>query len=101
MFACNPQSSLGSGGDLNRDDVQVHAVVVIQATIGNSDGTIVAVVQGSGIHTTNGLGRGVIIDAQSADGGIQHLCNLTNSSSLANNTVNSKQHGDSLGANFL
>ena len=92
---------VGSASDLNSNNVQAHAMVISQRTVGDADRTGIGVVQSGVIaHTTN-ISVPIIVNLQSTDLVIQYGSNLANSSILTDGTVNSEQHSNGLVSNFL
>ena len=55
---------VSGAGDLNSDDVQAHAVVVSQSTVGDADRTSVVVVQGGVVAPARSSSVHVIIDLE-------------------------------------
>ena len=55
---------VSGAGDLNSDDVQAHAVVVSQSTVGDADRTSVVVVQGGVVAPPRSTSAHVIIDLE-------------------------------------
>ena len=94
------RSGVGSAGDLNSNDVQAHAMIVSQSTVGDADGTGISVVQSGVISETIFNLAHIIINLQTTNIAIQSLSNLLNSGIFANEAINCKQHGHNFVSNI-